>query len=223
MEENAATSGAEAVLDTSAADTVTLEGAASTATVTPEQPKTPEQTTEPSDPQARINNLMSSWQREQAEVTKLQGLVATTTAENVALKEKLADLESGKTGAETAAGEQVKEASAKVAELEAQIATLTADNAKLQVLVENPDLAAYRDILPVTGDKAALDRAISTIRGARDAETTRLRDALTMPRGGSQIPRGSLGAMTSDQISAYLLNGGPAHEFEKRLAELTGK
>ncbi len=206
-----ATSGSQAALDTSAASSGTLEGSASSASASP------------SDPQARINALMSSWQKEQSENARLRDQLTAAITERASLQERLSEFENGSREKETAASEELTSLRTKVSQLEASVATLTADNDRLQLIVERPELAAYRDVLPRGANKEELTKTAEAILAARTAEQSRLRDALTGTQrtSGGQTPRGAAPRKRSaSEINEYLKAATSSQDFEQRLAEV---
>jgi hypothetical protein len=181
----------------------------------------------------RFNGLMASFNREQSErqrveseVSRLQGLLTTAVADGAALREQIAGLTAGQTDAVGAAERRATEAASTVAELTQQVTKLTADATRLQFLVDHPDISAFAAVLPSTTDRAVLDQVATTIRTARDADTSRIRDhvAGNGNRGGGGPPRVTGTQMSPAAVKAYLaeaVSSGIPGEFEKRLAEVT--
>jgi hypothetical protein len=184
-------------------------------------------TPSPSETESRINGLMSSYNKEQnarKEIEKdrdrLQGLLATAVATIETMKVQLAEADKGNTDKVTSAETRATTSEARVAELTGEVERITAENTRLAFLVANPDLAAYADVLPATGNKEAFDRAATAIRTARDAEAARIKDHFTgSPGGGGQTPRTGRGKPSATEIEEYLRTASPA-EFEARLQEM---
>jgi len=187
-----------------------LEGSASTGAASPGAPD------------ARINALMSKWQKSEAEIQRLQGLLATAVTREAEQNARINEQEGGIQDAVAVARTNADTAQARVAELEQQFADLTAQTVRLQFIADNPDLAEYRDILPNGIDKAKLESAAITIRTARESESDRRRTHATIPAAAGQTPRKPMIAMTPAEIDTYLRNA-PPDEFETRLAEVTGR
>lgn len=106
--------------------------------------------------------------------------------------------------------------SARIAELEAEIARLKAENERLAFIVDNPDIAPYRDILPA-GDIERLKAAADVIRRANRFA----------PGGAQRIPtpaqtpkRRFESAPTPEDITAYVESAPTLEERRRRLDEI---
>lgn len=170
------------------------------------------------------NKEQNERQKAEAEVTRLQGLLATAVASEHATKQALADAGANQTQVVQSVEARATAAESNVAELQREVARLTADGNRLAFLVKNPDIAGYADILPASTDTASLERAAATIRAAHETEIGRMRDHLTGGKAssGRQTPRVGNSAMSAAQIDTYLREA-PHGEFERRLAEVTGR
>jgi hypothetical protein len=173
---------------------------------------------------ASFNREQSARQTSEAEVARLQGLLSTAVATEIDLRAQITTLGAGNTESLSAAEGRAAVAASNVAELTQQVARLTADNVRLQFLVDQPDLGAYAAVLPTTGNKEDLDRAAAAIRSARTADESRVREHLagSGSRGAGGPPRVTGQQMSPSQIKDYLDNAPPG-EFEKRFAEVTSK
>ena len=171
----------------------------------------------------RINDLMSKWQKEEAEATRLRSQLAVQITTNVDLEARIKTLEDGTAGAQAETTAALQTAEAKVAELMTSLSAKESELVTLRFVAANPDLAQYASLLPSTDDAGKLAAAAATIRTARDADKTRTRDALTtVPRGG-QVARSGNSAMSAKEIDAYLGSAKNLAEFEMRLAEVTAR
>lgn len=178
--------------------------------------------------QKRINDLMSSWQKEQnaheqtrQEVQRLQGLLAELTASSTDLKNKVQELEGARGGELETAQTSLQEAQSRVAELESQVANLTADRDRLQFTVDNPDLVPYLKILPNTGDTEALKQAAETIRNANQRQKEQMSDSAPRHGGSGGPARPAPGKWTGKDVNEYLAEAqGNAAEFQRRLNEV---
>ncbi len=171
----------------------------------------------------RINDLMSKWQKEEAESTRLRSQLAVQITTNGNLEARVKELEDGTAGAQAETTTALQTAEAKVAELTTSLSAKESELVTLRFVAANPDLAQYASLLPNTDDAGKLAAAAATIRTARDADKTRTRDALTtVPRGG-QVSRSGNSAMSAKEIDAYLGSAKNAAEFESRLAEVTAR
>ncbi len=174
----------------------------------------------PSDPTTRINNLMSNWQKEQAETKRLRELVTAQITAEGAYKQQIADLETkANAPVDTSA---LTELQGKVAALEAEKRQISMENTRLTYLRENPDLLPYAEVLPLTGDRNALEAAGAVIKQARGDEVARLRGHLTTPTAGGSVPRRSTGQMSPAEIETFLNSAKTNAEFEERLKQLQG-
>lgn len=222
MEPNTTTASVETpALEPSAVTSTTLEGT-SVQTADPQSQQTTEQ---------RLNNLMSKWQTEEglrkqndAEVSRLQTLLAEAVVREATLKQQLAEAGTGSSEATSAAEKRATDAEARVKELEASVAKDAGELAKLRFLAANADLIQYASILPQTANVAALEAAAVTIRNARQADTQQIREHSATPRGpGGQPSRSGRVGMTPAEIKAYLDPSLAPAEYEKRLKEVTGQ
>jgi DNA repair exonuclease SbcCD ATPase subunit len=178
----------------------------------------------------RINDLMGKWQSEQAvnnrlqaEITRLQGLLATAVTTEAELRQQITTAATQTTEQTQAAEQRATAAESLVAELRQTVTTLEAKVQKADFLLANGDLIAYASVLPQTGDVATLQAAAETIRAANAQTQTAMRNQLTQPSRGGQTPRGPAAApMAPADIEAYLRNG-PASEFEQRLATVQAR
>ncbi len=182
--------------------------------------------TEPSDPQARINNLMSKWQKAQAEqkaaaeeAERLRAQTATLIAQNQEYAQQVEELKKKPAEDETVTVQltAVQEQAKKLAE---ENTRLTSENVRLEFLRQNPDLLSYAEVLPRSSDPSVLANAAQTIRSARDNETARFRNQLTTPPIGGQPARRPITPMTPAEIEQYLKSAPDNATFEERLAEL---
>ena len=212
MADDAATSENTAVLDTSAAGN-TLEGNESTVTPTL------------GDQQSRINGLMSKWQTEQAESARLRTQLTEAITQQSELRQQLADAQNGNSSNVTDLTAQVQTLTAEKNQLSERVAVLEAENAQLSLIADNPDLAPYRAVLPRSADKAVLDAAVAAVRTAREAEQSRIREALGgNPRGGGGgAPRVTDAPMSSAEVDAYLRGATSNADFDARLAQVNAR
>lgn len=171
----------------------------------------------------RINDLMSKWQKEEAESTRLRSQLAVQITTNGNLEARVKELEDGTAGAQAETTTALQAAEAKVAELTASLSTKESELVTLRFVAANPDLAQYASLLPNTDDAGKLAAAAATIRTARDADKTKTRDALTThPRSG-QVARSGNTAMSAKELDNYLSTAKNPAEFEQRLREVTGQ
>ena len=182
----------------------------------------------------RFNGVMSLYNKEQtsrqaaeAEVTRLQGLLADAVVSRQVAEQKATELEKGEGNKTQELEKKAGDLSATVAELSNKISQLTSTNARLAFLIDNQDVLPFRDALPVTDDIESLKRAAETFRTAMKQKEDQMRDHLigtSRTIGGPGRTGGSQweGA-DHTKIEAYLQEAiGNAAEFEKRLAEVTG-
>ncbi len=180
-----------------------------------------------SDPQQRINALMSNWQKEQAATQRLSGEVERLRTQ---LADAVADLEGYRQREDAASEElrgeledakqQLKNAEKNLAEKEATLVKLTGEVTRLRYLMakDNRDLLPYAGVFPESATQEELERIAENLRAA----SPRRKPAATTPPLGGQPSRAPAARERSpEDIRRYLAAATSEADLNARIAEVS--
>lgn len=178
----------------------------------------------------RFNGLMSTFNKEEsrrktaeAEVERLQGLLAAAVVSKTGLEARIVELEAGSGTKASELEQKSTELSSKVTELAAEIARLTAQNTRLSFLVNNEDILVAKDLIPETSDPEALKRAADAFRRAQQGARQEVKDHMLGAKGGGGGPGRTVVTSDPKAMEDYLRAGIADGTYYQRLAELTGR
>lgn len=160
----------------------------------------------------RIAGMMSAKDKAEAEAKRL-------ASELAALKQSATTIETEKAKIVTEIGAKIDAEMAKAKQFEGELNSTKALLAKAEVLLENPELIPYQELIPASTDKEAIKKALDSLKTARDrdmqAMLAKLQSGQIPPPPPS--PTGPTKPMTPDEIKAYLDAAGTnTEEFRKR-------
>jgi polyhydroxyalkanoate synthesis regulator phasin len=176
----------------------------------------------------RISDLMSRGDKLQDQLNKLQETHTQTVLDKAEYQRKVSEL-AGLIEKNANDVTQVRESSAKAVEdaikrlqdRENEMEAIRADNARLRIISENPDLAHYADLIPATTDVEKLTSAVEKIRNARNRDLETVKQSLQQGSTTALNPSRVQNDLSPEDVNKYLREAmNDPKEFEKRIAEV---
>jgi len=188
----------------------------------------PQQTAPRSDPTERVRQLQSMYDRSQQEVSNLKAELTTknndlakAVLDRADLQRKLDQVTNDSNSSVESASRATQEAMDKAVRLEETNATLLADYRRLQVLVANPDVIKWKDLLDPNADIEILNRKVEAIRAARGDDQHEYREKVKSSPGPVNPAGVTPKKMAPEDIDTYLREAwGDAKLYEKRRQEV---
>lgn len=198
---------------------------------TPSQPQTEAKTdvhTEvkpKSDPEERIRSFQAKSDRLQTELDRANKSYLELKSSFDLVTGELTQTKTERSSILNDAARKTQEAMDEKTELEAERDKIRAENARLKVLVANPELTNYADLLPYTSDEESLQKAVETLKVARQKDLDALSTAVrasgsTVNATPPRIDPDAKGELTAGEIRKALLAAKDPAELQQLSREL---